>query len=142
MAPKEIVVVDASVAVKWFSDEELTEEALEVRQSYIDDNLQIVVPDLILYELSNALRYNPKYDDGDVQKAYQSILDMEIDVLAPSNEVIQLAIEKAFELDMTVYDATYTALAEYLEATLLTTDDEIVETFSKAVNLQNYRPEK
>ena len=69
MEEGEIVVLDASVVIKWFSDEEHTERALEIRTWYVDNRISVYVPDLLVYELSNALRYNPDFGVADAQKA-------------------------------------------------------------------------
>ena len=45
-------VIDSSVIVKWFSKEEYTDLALKIRKSFVDGNIEIVVPDLQLYENS------------------------------------------------------------------------------------------
>jgi len=38
------IVVDASVVVKWFVEEEGSEEALKLRDGYIDGEVEIAVP--------------------------------------------------------------------------------------------------
>lgn len=45
MAEEEIVVLDTSVVIKWFSDEEYTEQALEIRSWYVDNRIGVFVPD-------------------------------------------------------------------------------------------------
>jgi len=56
-----MIVLDASVAVKWFSEEEYTEKALELRERIRVGKERVIVPDLLLYELANALKYNPYF---------------------------------------------------------------------------------
>ena len=53
------LVVDASVAAKWFlpaSGETLTDEALEVLSHYAAGDLRFLVPDLFWAELGNIFR--------------------------------------------------------------------------------------
>lgn len=50
-------VLDSSVIIKWFSEEEDTDIALSLRERNINGELMIAVPDLSLYEVANALRY-------------------------------------------------------------------------------------
>ncbi len=52
-----MIVLDASVVVKCFSEEEYTKEALEIRERVRRGEENAIVPDLLLYELSNALKY-------------------------------------------------------------------------------------
>ena len=55
-------VLDASVVIKWFSEEEYTDIAVKLRDGFFKGCNELVVPDLLLYEVSNALRYNPNFD--------------------------------------------------------------------------------
>ena len=41
-------VVDASVVVKWFADEEGSDRALKLRDGHIGGELSLVAPELIL----------------------------------------------------------------------------------------------
>ncbi len=75
---KNMYVLDASVLIKWFSDEEYTDIALKLRDEFFHGNIKLVVPDLLLYEVSNALRYNPNFDENDVVEAVDSLHDMGI----------------------------------------------------------------
>ena len=90
-------VLDASVVVKWFSEEEYTDEALKMRGKFLAGECKIVVPDLLLYELANSLRYNPDFDEADVKQAITSISDMDIDIIAPVSDLMTEAINLAFK---------------------------------------------
>jgi predicted nucleic acid-binding protein len=59
-------VLDASVVIKWFSEEEYTDIAVKLRDDFFKGYNELVVLDLLLYEVSNALRYNPNFDETDV----------------------------------------------------------------------------
>jgi len=54
-------VLDTSVILKWFSQsiESDLDPALQLRQSMLEGIVFFVVPDLLFYELANALRHNP-----------------------------------------------------------------------------------
>ena len=56
-----MIILDASVVVKWFSEEEYTEKALEIRERIMRGEERVVVPDLLLYEQANALKYKCLY---------------------------------------------------------------------------------
>jgi len=57
-----MIILDASVIVKWFSEEEYTDKALEIRERIRMEEERVIVPDLLLYELANALKYNPSFE--------------------------------------------------------------------------------
>ena len=122
MIQDKMIVLDASVVVKWFSEEEYTDKALEIRERIRMGGERVVVPDLLLYELANALKYNPSFDANDVSDALTSIFDMDVDIVTPIPEIINSAVTLAFEHNITVYDAFYLALAKEIEFTFITAD--------------------
>lgn len=115
-------VLDASVLIKWFSNEEYTDRALKLRDDFLQGYTELVVPDLLLYEVSNALRYNPNYNENDVIESVDSLYDMGINIIIPTGDVIKSAINLAFTHDVTLYDAFYAALAKEIDFTLITAD--------------------
>ena len=56
----EEIVVDASVVVKWFVAEDLREEALKIRDDYIEGKVRLSAPSLMPFEVLNAARYARK----------------------------------------------------------------------------------
>ncbi len=120
-----MIVLDTSVVVKWFSNEKHTEKALDIRKRIRNKDEIGVFPDLLLYELSNALRYNPNFDEKDVIDALESIINMDMEIVNLSSEVINLSITLAFERDITIYDSSYVALAQKLDANFVTADEKL-----------------
>src|SRR5579872_7261310 len=51
----ECIVVDASVAVKWFVPEVHVDRALRILQDFADGKLRLISPDIIVGEVGNAL---------------------------------------------------------------------------------------
>lgn len=117
-----VFVLDASVVIKWFSEEEYTDRALKLRDDFSKGDIELVVPDLILYEVSNALRYNPDFDETDVADGVGTLFDIGISIIVPNREVINSALNLAYEHKITVYDAYYVALAKEINFKLITAD--------------------
>lgn len=67
-------VLDASVIIKWFIVEEDSDKATYLRKEYMKNLTQIAVPDLMLYELTNALRFNKNITSDKIIMALQAIL--------------------------------------------------------------------
>lgn len=67
--PKKIAVVDASVAVKWFVEEEFTRQALRVIEDYESQYVDIRSMQSMPFEVLNALRYNPELGETEIEKA-------------------------------------------------------------------------
>jgi len=116
-------VLDSSIIVKWFCDEEGTGLALKFRDGYAKGNVNIACPDLVLYEIANALRFNKKITEDDVKNSVNSIIDIGIDIIVPTKTVLESAISLAFKYDTTLYDAYFIALAKELGYIFITSDD-------------------
>jgi predicted nucleic acid-binding protein len=122
MAGQEEVVVDTSVIIKWFSEEEGTEQALKVRDDHISGAKFIMAPDLMIYELSNALRFKPGFDNAKVGRAIADIFAMQIDLITPSEDLAKRCSNISFRFGITIYDACYLALGELMGIRVLTSD--------------------
>jgi len=124
--PSTVVVLDTSVVLKWFRQGEVgAEKALALRAAYLDGALGIAVPDLLLYELGNVLRYKPDFDSNKVTAAVESVLAMGLSWHAVTQDRLVRAVEIAFTHDVTVYDAAFVALAENLQADFVTADEQL-----------------
>lgn len=120
-------VLDASVIIKWFSEEEYTDTAIEIRNKFFKGTYELAAPDLILYEVSNALRFNPKFDEEDVIEAVNSLFDMGINIIVPTPRVVKSSITMAFKYNITIYDAFYAALAGEIGFTFVTADSKLYQ---------------
>jgi predicted nucleic acid-binding protein len=121
------IILDASVVVKWFRQGEvLAEQALALRDAYLDGQIEVTLPSLLAYELANVLRYKADLTTEQVQTAVGSLFNMGLGWVLPSSAVIERAVEIARTYDTTVYDATFAALAESLGATFVTADEHLV----------------
>jgi predicted nucleic acid-binding protein len=114
------VVVDASIAVKWFVPEIHSELAARL----LDAEFIVSAPDLIGPELGNTLwkkvrrrEITPK-EAAEILKTFPS-LGVEI---YPSSALLSSAFEVAVVLDRTVYDSLYLALAVAQDGALVTAD--------------------
>lgn len=119
-------ILDSSVIIKWFCEEEGTKIALAFREGHIKGELEIIIPDLMLYEIANALRYNKSVNENDVKEAVNSLISLGIDIVVPTKEVMDEAISLAFKFDITLYDAYFIALAKVLQFTCVTADEKLV----------------
>jgi len=130
-------VLDTSVIIKWFSThgEEDLESALRLRDGLVSGNCTAVVPDLLFYELANALRYNPNFNCDDAKDAVAAVNDMGFAVRCADSALMARAVEMAFALNVTVYDAYFLALAESEGSAFVTADYRFFERVKKAGNI-------
>ena len=115
-------VVDASVVVKWFSKfEEDADNSEKLLNSHIEGTSMLVSSSLVIYEVCNALRFNPNFGKEDVLKAATSLLKLELE-LVDFREVFESAVELAFSQGITIYDAAYIAVSQAHHIPLLSAD--------------------
>jgi predicted nucleic acid-binding protein len=115
-------VVDASVVVKWFSGlEEDGENSEKLLSSHVEGTSPLASSSLVLYEVCNALRFNPNFGEDDLLKAARSLLKLELE-LVDFPEVFESAIALAFSRDITIYDAAYIAVSQTYHIPLITAD--------------------
>jgi len=124
-------VLDASVVLKWFVDEEDSDQSLRLREEFYRRKREIIVPDLLLFEVANALRYNPSFTAEEIEEAMKTLFDMGIEIITPTYSLLAKAIELAKSLDVTCYDAAYLALAEELGFEFITADEKLCRKVSK-----------
>jgi predicted nucleic acid-binding protein len=121
------MIVDASVAFKWFVPEPDSDRALAL----FETPEPLYAPDLVLTEVSNAMWARLRKLDGDhgpVVKAAASALPRMLTFLVPVVELLPWAIELAFDLQHPIYDCVYLALAEREKAALITADRRLIAT--------------
>lgn len=122
--PLLMYVVDASVVVKWFSqlDADNLERALSLRDAYAQGNCLLIAPDLMLYEVVNALRHNPQLKEKDTQSAFESLVKMDLTISSPTEPDLRRVIGYSYKRGITIYDAAYLALADEYYCPLITAD--------------------
>lgn len=119
------VLIDASVAVKWFVNEEHRDLALKLRSMHVSGNVVLIAPDLLVYEVANALRYNPYLDLDDVERALESLFKLHVELHSPTADSMANIARKAKKYEITVYDAAYLSLAEREACRMVTADKKL-----------------
>ncbi len=130
-------VLDTSVIIKWFTayKEDDIEKALSLRYAMLNRECAVVVPVLMLYELANALRYNPHFALNDIKEALNAVIDMGFDVRTVEAETMESAIEIAFQYNVTVYDAYFMALSKIGKKPFVTADYKFYEKVKRFKNI-------
>ena len=62
------IVLDASIIVKWFLKELYSEEAIRIRNDYVQRKISIAIPSLLIYEVLNALKYSGVYSEEELKE--------------------------------------------------------------------------
>ena len=119
-------VIDASVIVKWFVDEEGTEKALKLRADHIDGRILIAVPELLFLEVLNALRYKGA-TIRKLNEANDALWDIQLQVEKTNKFILEKANELAMKHNLSLYDAIYLAFAIVNGSPLITADKQLAK---------------
>ncbi len=129
------LVLDASTATKWFVKEDDTEKALSLRDAHQEGRITLAAPDLLVYEVGNALNYNPKVSTSNLTGAVRGLLDLELDLVPPSAEYSSHTVKTARKFSISAYDASYIALSDMMATYLVTADRRLYEKLSGAARI-------
>lgn len=118
-----IVVIDSSVAVKWYKTEE--ESAVDVAASLLEahqsQTATLAVPGHFVAEVLNALRYS-RLDLAYVHAAAGALDELDLVTVPLSRRLTEPAVALARTYGLTINDALFPALAVLLDAELVTAD--------------------
>lgn len=114
------LVIDASVAVKWFAFEPDTPQARVIFQSILERKIIGLAPDLLFYEVANSLWKSKKSNAELIAGSLDTLTDCGIQFQDLEQVVYKTAINFMISYNLTFYDSVYAALAKLLDAPLLT----------------------
>lgn len=117
-------VLDSSVVVKWFSEEEKTQEALALRDRHIEGDAELWIAGLSLYEVSNALRYKPGFTRKKLAESVHSLFNLHLNIERANRRLLTESSAIAYTCDVTIYDAVPVALAKVREISCITADSQ------------------
>ena len=127
-------IIDASVIVKLFAEEENSEEMFKVMQSHINNEIALLVPELIFLEVLNALRYK-KFNLNASEKANINLWNFQLESVHLDAFLLNKAIKNSMEFGLSIYDAVYVSLAQIHGVPLITADEKLLK-IPNAVSLK------
>jgi len=124
------LVVDASVAAKWYLKEEGHERAAAIMEAGLRRETKLLAPVLLAAELGNVLWQRNRRGDlirDEVFEVWAAFVSAPVNLfdIAP---LMSPALEISLDTGCAVYDALYVALAEAEGAKLVTADRKLVRT--------------
>lgn len=119
-----MVVVDTSVVYKWFSPE--NEELLQEALTLLKNPGSIIAPDLIIYELANSWATKTKLKTQQIKTFLKDLEETEIKIEPVNFDLVRKAVEFSKKYQVSVYDASYAALAQEKGCDFVTADSKFV----------------
>lgn len=129
-------VLDASVGIKLFVEEEFSDKVQRLFAKLADDpQAEIHVPDLFYIECANILLKYTRRFDRPLEDSLADLKDLNqlALIVASTTELIEDALTLADEKNLTAYDACYAVLARKLDLPLVTADAWLAKSADRAV---------
>jgi len=128
------VVIDASVVLKWYlADERYGQVALSLLEDYLADEVDILAPSLLEYEVINGLiiaQKRGRIKEKMILEAVEGFVNLGINL-----RNIHLFFPKVLHycqiLHRSVYEASYLALADEEGISLITADEGLYNDVKK-----------
>lgn len=118
---RRLLVVDASVAVKWL----LPEAHSDASTALLDRRNRLMAPDLLWIEVGNVLWKHQRRGSLSIEETselVEQVMAMPVEIES-SEALVQPAVQLALATGRSVYDCVYLALALMREAVLVTADE-------------------
>jgi predicted nucleic acid-binding protein len=118
-----LVVIDASIAVKWVVGEEDSADAMALRRLY-----HFAAPELLNAEVANTILnkvWRRHLTEPEAKAAAQLLSELSIE-FHPMQPLIEEAVALGLELRHPAYDCMFLALARRLRCPLVTADEPLI----------------
>lgn len=130
------IVVDASVTLKWrLKDEEATAQADALLDDFLSGALELLVPTLFDYEITNALYVaviRDRLTEDDALTALRDFQQYNIQRV-PFRELQKQTFKLAYQHRRSAYDSAYLALAQSENCWLYTGDKRLANAVENAL---------
>jgi predicted nucleic acid-binding protein len=122
-------LVDASVVVKWFAEEEQSDVANEL----LTGEHELCAPDFVLVEAENVFWKKVRSGQMFADSADEALLLLSTGAieLCPTPPLLPRALEMASQIGHPIYDCLYIAAAEAWPAVLITADHRLVDAVER-----------
>jgi predicted nucleic acid-binding protein len=138
-----MIVVDASIAFKWFKsdNEDFYQESIKLLKQHLTDENKILVPQFIFVELSNALGTKTLTTIEMAKKHIRNLYSFNLDVYQPDQKDIINSLSLAKKYKTSVYDMLYAVTAKHNKCKLVTADRKFIEKtkFSHVIHISEYK---
>lgn len=128
------IVIDTSVVLKWYLvDEEYSQKALSILDKYVSNEIDILAPSLLEYEVINGLviaKKRGRIQEKKILTAIDGFMSLEIKLINLSLYYPRV-IHYSKIYNRSAYDASYFALADDEGISLVTADKGLYNVVKK-----------
>jgi len=127
------LVIDASVLIKFFVPEVLSDKAEQLLARVGEGSVALFAPDLIYAEAGNTLWKKRRLKEL-TQFEVGKITDLAISIplkVESSKDLFPLALGIAIAYGVTVYDALYLSMAKIYETQMITADRKLFDLIAR-----------
>jgi len=132
---KSLVCVDASIIISLITSEAQSQKALDLWTKWMQEDIHVVAPSLLSYEVTSALRR--KVNRGvmsyeDARRSLEAFSSLDIEFFDQPDLPLR-AYDIAFRFNLpAAYDAFSLAVSEMLECDFWTSDERLCNTVSRS----------
>ena len=121
-------VLDASAGVKWIKrDELLFDKAIALANKFIRKACKLVVPELFFLEAASSIRLNKSFNEQQRSQALSYLWNLNLGLFPMTDTVLLKTNSISHKYNISIYDASYIALAEITGFPLITADEKLID---------------
>lgn len=125
-----MVIIDTSIAVKWFFT---SEEGAQKAKNLLTQK-DLGAPDLLLYEFTNVITCQPRLSLPECENFLDILSQFPIEFFVLPQKSFARVAQLSHEFKITSYDASFICLAEILKTSLITADMKLAQKV-KSLNI-------
>ncbi|ACP56260.1 type II toxin-antitoxin system VapC family toxin [Saccharolobus islandicus] len=120
-----MAVVDASVVIKWFANENYSRESLILKEAYVKGLEDLSAPCILPFEVLNGLKYTYNLGEKELEEVGKILTDFQI-TLYGFEDMLSEIISLSSKYGITIYDAAYIVLGKVLGDKVYTADEKLL----------------
>lgn len=137
-----MLVLDASVVNKLFLPNEADyEKALALINSHLSGKNEIIVPDLLFYEVANTLATKSNLQQRQVESSLNELNSYNFQTQTVGLELLIKTAGLAKKFKISIYDLVYLTVAEDFNCDLVTADEKFLQAVKSplAISLSSHK---